>query len=544
MDRRLIQTAVFGSPDSDEPALCPETPEELEAFRREHAGVTIWCGTQFEGGCGRQLTTRLCTDKICHFAHYGSGGTGGPCGRKDRGKDDANHLFAKAHVKSWLRTQGIEAEFTFPEPLGSAVMVHLPDGRTILVHLDRNQPVTWDPATWETILGPGVRDTHALIQRGYLHRVRFVDRPGGGRVVQFGTELHGRGTEHWDALDDIVLTPGGLVSRTRPVPVRAPAPAPRPADAPTDREIVTVTRGTSRDPRRTDPAHELLRHLDIDHDSPRKIKDAIEAIPRLLETDLHPDDANRLRVALPKCLRRLEAHAQRRQKAVQQLRENPTEALYYKAVRLLEDDPDALQEEKDVVAAHTARIEQARAVKEAARRAAQERAREEKRRAEQERRAAWLQEMIDGQEAMERQMAARKALVAQRVAQAAEQRHQQDRQAHAGKVAPLAPAVRGALKKAAREHRVTTWPELRDKTGMRQLGQLNHGDKVELLALVEADTAPETPLLSTLLVTDDDSASINLHRDISRLLGRPLPSSDTDLLEQLAHDRIQLHNQR
>ncbi|MFC9595625.1 hypothetical protein ACFTUC_38220 [Streptomyces sp. NPDC056944] len=100
------------------------------------------------------------------------------------------------------------------------------------------------------------------------------------------------------------------------------------------------------------------------------------------------------------------------------------------------------------------------------------------------------------------------------------------------------------MKKAAREHRVTTWRELRDKTGLRQLGQLNHGDKVELLALVEADTTPEAPLLSTVLVTDGDSASLNLHRDISRLLGRPLPSSDTDLIDQLAHDRTQLHNQQ
>ncbi|MEU9298760.1 hypothetical protein [Streptomyces sp. NPDC048266] len=58
-----------------------------------------------------------------------------------------------------------------------------------------------------------------------------------------------------------------------------------------------------------------------------KIKDVAEAIPRLLEADLHPDDANLLRVALPKCLRRLEAHAQRWQKVVQQLREKPTEAL-------------------------------------------------------------------------------------------------------------------------------------------------------------------------------------------------------------------------
>ncbi|MEU0403751.1 hypothetical protein ABZ318_26675 [Streptomyces sp. NPDC006197] len=533
MDRRLIQTAVFGSPDSDEPALCPETPEDLEAFRREHTGVTIWCGTQFEGGCGRQLTTRLCTDKICHFAHYGSGGTDSPCGRKNRGKDDANHLFAKTHLRSWLRTQGVEAELTFPEPLGSAVMVRLPDGRTIFVHLDRNRPVTWDPARWETILGPGVRDAHALIQRGYLHRVRFVDRPGGGRVMQFGTEIHGRGTDHWDALDDIVLTPAGLASKTRPA-AGTPAPTPRAVEAPAGREIVTITRGTARDPRRTDPVHELLRHLDIDHDSPRKIKDVIEAIPRLLETDLHPDDANRLRVALPRCLRRLETHAQRRQKVVQQLREKPTEALYYVAVGLLEDDPDASQEEKDVVAALTARMEKARAEKQAAQLAARERAREEKRRAEQEQFETRLQEMADRQEAMERERAAKTAAVAEQASQ----------RARAEKVGALAPAVRGALKKAARENRGTTWPELRDKTGLHQLGRLDHSDKVELLALVEADTTPEDPLLSTLLAADDDSASLNLHRDISRLLGRPLPSSDTDLIDQLAHDRNQLHDRR
>ncbi|MGA5069097.1 hypothetical protein ACPB9E_35930 [Streptomyces exfoliatus] len=55
-----------------------------------------------------------------------------------------------------------------------------------------------------------------------------------------------------------------------------------------------------------------------------------------METDLHPDDANRLRFALPRCLRRLEEHAQRRQSVVQQLREKPTEALYHLAVELLE----------------------------------------------------------------------------------------------------------------------------------------------------------------------------------------------------------------
>ncbi|MEV6583758.1 hypothetical protein AB0M92_37115 [Streptomyces sp. NPDC051582] len=144
LDRRLIQTAVFGSSDSDEPALCPETVEELDAFRREHESTTIWCGTKFEGGCGRRLTTRRCTDKICHFAHYGADGAGQRCGRTAKGKDSADHLFAKAHLAAWLRAHGLTAEFTYPEPLGSAVRAQLDDGRTFLLHLDRSRPVAWD----------------------------------------------------------------------------------------------------------------------------------------------------------------------------------------------------------------------------------------------------------------------------------------------------------------------------------------------------------------------------------------------------------------
>ncbi|WP_264158874.1 hypothetical protein [Streptomyces sp. SS1-1] len=30
-----------------------------------------------------------------------------------------------------------------------------------------------------------------LAQRGYVHRIRFDDRPEGGRHMQFGTELPG-----------------------------------------------------------------------------------------------------------------------------------------------------------------------------------------------------------------------------------------------------------------------------------------------------------------------------------------------------------------
>ncbi|MEU6760753.1 hypothetical protein ABZ936_31105, partial [Streptomyces sp. NPDC046685] len=451
MDRRLIQTAVFNSPDSDEPALCPETPDELQAFRRAHEGVTIWCGTQFEGGCGRQLTTRLCTNKICHFAHYGSGGTGLPCGRKDRGKDSANHFFAKAHLASWLRAQGITATFDFPQPLGSAVTVCLQDGRTLLLHLDRDRPVPWDTGVWETILGPGVRDPHALTERGYLHRVRFDDRPGGGRIMLFGTEIHGRGTGNWDALDDIILTPEGLVSPTAEADARPPAPAPPPSPAPDGREIVTITRRTAPDPRRDDPVHELLRHLDVDNDTPGKITAAVARIRTLLETDLHPDDANRLRFALARCQRRMEEHTRRRQNVMQQLRQKPTVGLYHLAVELMRDDPDISQEERDLIDALAARMERLHAE----RHAEEERKRQE---AEQERREGWRR-----QEAR-RAETARRASEEERVERAAVAEQaaiEQARQARAEKVKALAPAVRGALKKAARENRLTTWMLLR-----------------------------------------------------------------------------------
>ncbi|MFE1879996.1 hypothetical protein ACFW7O_09930, partial [Streptomyces diastatochromogenes] len=67
-DRRQIQTAVLRSADSDEPLMLPLEAIELDAFRRLHEHDTFWCGVLL-GGCGGQLTTRLYTDRACHFAH-------------------------------------------------------------------------------------------------------------------------------------------------------------------------------------------------------------------------------------------------------------------------------------------------------------------------------------------------------------------------------------------------------------------------------------------------------------------------------------------
>ncbi|MFH9983706.1 hypothetical protein ACH4ND_31720 [Streptomyces sp. NPDC017179] len=530
MDRRLIRTAVFGSPDSDEPALCPETPEELDAFRREHENVTIWCGTMFEGGCGRQLMTRRCTDKICHFAHYGSGGDGHQCGRKERGKDSADHLFAKAHLTSWLRELGIAAEFTYPEPRGSAVMIRLEDGRSLLVHLDRNRSVAWDNDAWETILGPGVRITPGVLaQRGYVHRIRFDDRPGGGRIMQFGTELPGEGTT-WGSLNDVVLTPKNLLNTTKPVAIRTPASVVQQVTAPEERAIVTVTPSAARTApvaRQADPVRRALLRLDIAlRDHPRRILPAVEAIRRLLDADQEPHEAARLRIALGRGERWLEERARLRRAVVERLQERPTSELYRQAAELVMD-PDASAQEREIVAAVTARArrvqkqEQERAAREqerAARREAEERA---------ERRAAAEREWAERAERLE--------------AEKAEAKERSTLQARVEKAQKLAPAVRGALKKAAREQRTTTWPEIQQKTGLHQLGRLDHKDKVELLALVESDTAPDTPLWSTLLATDGDSSALRLHREVSNRLSRPLPANDADLLNQLSTERTQLH---
>jgi hypothetical protein len=189
--------------------------------------------------------TRRCTHKICHFAHYGSGGEGHQCGRKERGKDSANHLFTKAHLASWLRARDIAAEFTYPEPRGAAVVVRLADGRTLLVHLDRSRPVDWNSETWETVLGPGVSIPPGLLaQRGYEHRIRFDDRAGGGRTMQFGTEVFGEGTT-WGSMDDVVLTSENLLTPTKPTILTEP---------------VTVTQQITPPCRPSDRHRRPLRH--------------------------------------------------------------------------------------------------------------------------------------------------------------------------------------------------------------------------------------------------------------------------------------------
>ncbi|MER6291148.1 zinc finger domain-containing protein [Streptomyces sviceus] len=211
-DRRQIQTAVLGGAESDEPLMLPLEAIELDAFRRRHEHDTFWCGLLL-GGCGLQLTTKLYTDRVCHFAHHpGPDGHHHLCGRRARGVSSADHLYVKAAAAAWLRDRATQADFEFVQPdgvpIGSVVDIRFTHGE-LRVHLNQAVAPSWDQDGHEPVLGVSVPvDRDILIDRWYVHRIR-LDSEGTARRVQIGTEAFARDTE-WFALDDCEMTERGL----------------------------------------------------------------------------------------------------------------------------------------------------------------------------------------------------------------------------------------------------------------------------------------------------------------------------------------------
>ncbi|MFI9041788.1 hypothetical protein [Streptomyces sp. NPDC053726] len=235
-DRRQIQTAVLGSADSEEPLMLPLEAIELDAFRRRHSDDTFWCGLLL-GGCGGQLTTKLYTDRVCHFAHHpGPDGLPHVCGRHARGVASADHLYVKSAATAWFRGCGDQADFGFdfarPDgaAIGSVVDIRF-TARGLRVHLDQAVEPTWDEDGLEPVLGVSVPvDRDTLIRRWYVHRIR-LDSEGTTRRVRIGTEAFARPTE-WFGLDECEMTERGLStpaierivrSRSAPPPARRPS---------------------------------------------------------------------------------------------------------------------------------------------------------------------------------------------------------------------------------------------------------------------------------------------------------------------------------
>jgi hypothetical protein len=125
MDRRLVQTAVIGGPEADEPVILPEDHGSLDAFRDRHAETSFFCGVLL-GGCGRALTTKRYEDRTCHFAHLADADGPSSC---SRGRFSADHLYLRRAVRSWLASHGhdVEGDLQGDGPQ-VAVEFHLPAG--------------------------------------------------------------------------------------------------------------------------------------------------------------------------------------------------------------------------------------------------------------------------------------------------------------------------------------------------------------------------------------------------------------------------------
>ncbi|WP_329166898.1 hypothetical protein OHB49_42470 (plasmid) [Streptomyces sp. NBC_01717] len=288
-----------------------------------------------------------------------------------------------------------------------------------------------------------------------MQRIRFEDRPGGGRVMRLGTEHPGVGTI-WDGLEDVKLTSRGLNTSARPDAVRAPMVTGLRRSESGGRSIVSVAPSRSRAAstvRQDDPVKRALMHLDrAMRDQPDRLYSAVRTIQRLLEAEKVPENIGRLRLALGRSQTQLEERARQRQVVLARLQEQPTFFLLTEATQLMRD-LDVTAEEREVVRVARVRHDQEQA--------ALRREQEERRAAQREK--EW-REQTEQQlaEERERNEAARRERVERALAVQLEQEETAERQAQrerAEKLGYLAPFVMGALKKAAREERVTTWRE-------------------------------------------------------------------------------------
>lgn len=217
-DKRQIQTAVQGGPESDDPVICPIGAAELEVFREETVGTTFWCGVLL-GGCGGQLSTRKPADRACHFFHLPDPqGLLPPCGRRGHssGVAGADHLYVKSATQSWFHRQGTVPRYRFinhdDAPVGSVVDIDV-NGHTLRVHMNKNVPLEWDAENVdELILGPGVPSASLWpLGRRYVNRVRF-DSVDGRRIMRVGTETPHGGTEWFDPSECEVTSEGLLMT--------------------------------------------------------------------------------------------------------------------------------------------------------------------------------------------------------------------------------------------------------------------------------------------------------------------------------------------
>ncbi|MET7972444.1 hypothetical protein ABZW44_05020 [Streptomyces mirabilis] len=222
IDTRLIQTAVIGGRDSDQPVILPEQPHNLDEFLRQFGRDDFWCGTLL-GGCGEPLRPKRYVTRVCHFAHEADPGRG-ECHRTTNSADGADHLFVKAHVTRWLAGQGHAAQGelrSFGHCHGDAVDFRLRRTKTHLrFELHPEDYRSWRKAAdslgakegrIEWVFGRDEALARDMVaRRGYALLVR-CETEGNDRRVSIGTVTDGKRTP-WAPLEHCQMTESGLVT--------------------------------------------------------------------------------------------------------------------------------------------------------------------------------------------------------------------------------------------------------------------------------------------------------------------------------------------
>lgn len=483
LDKRLVQTAVTGAADSQSPVNLPMEAIELEQFLRIHADETYWCGTWL-GGCGHRLRPRKYTDRVCHFAHHATADDDtSPCARKSRGVASADHLYIQRDLLAWMTAQHQPATADLPRDadgsVGGQVLFDTSSGERLHVQLS----ATLDPAglpadAARLLLGPQVpRDLKALTRQGYLHRIECVP-DGSSRRPRIGTE-HYEGTE-WFELDECQLTPWGL---STPAVERI-------------RRLRTSSTPIDALPRKKPPSAPVSAPTD-----------------RLPTVEASADDR---RAAVIAALR----DAVENDSSVSQLRHCRDQAEYVTQGRATADEVALMTQ------AYTALLRLERGVGAPTPPAGAS--------APRARRASWVARTLTPR--LTAPAAPRPIAPAPVPGSGATSQPNGSSE----KLETAAAAVRGALRKAAREQTTLSWAQLRQKLGSA-LPRLHAGDLADLLRLVDRTTPADQPMLSTLLAAADPGV-IDAFRCAAADVGLDLPDHPDALRDVLDADTQRLHD--
>ncbi|MFF3733367.1 hypothetical protein ACFYXM_24385 [Streptomyces sp. NPDC002476] len=557
-----MQTAVLDNADSEDPVECPTLAPELLLFRRDHSERTFWCGTWL-GGCGGELITKLCEDKVCHFAHKADpNALGSPCRRKNSktaGTGSADHLYIKAAVADWMAGRNITGGILIPRDpsgrirLGAQVTAEPTGHPPVRFVLDETALSPSDQSATGVVYGMNVEpDPRILREHGFVHRVRCVS-DGAHRRTQIGTQGIDGTTDWYDlTADHVELTAHGLSTeasseirrrRTQTVPIgararRQPAQdstAPRPAAAGPAQEVnrdelASNLRAALAEKAGVTP---LQRHLD-------RLERAVHSSATFEETELMRRAHEMLLL-----LRRGVGAAPPPRKRKTTKKRKPAAVLPLVRPRVTRPSRSSLLPEQTPQA--ELRDQQYRQRQDVS--AAVREVRGILRRFSDRQTATIENPEVRNNLSAALELAQEKLSVAERRRAKAllAPRDTPGRQSSGGAdgvnpqtLRAAAVAVRGALKKAAREQRTTSWDRLKRQLGSA-LPSMTAAERVQVLTLVDQDAAAgDQPLLSV-LVAAGDPAMAQAFQQVALYLGLAVPEDAEGLSDVIAADTEHAH---